>query len=148
VRWIDCLACEDKFCVNNPLKCQRKLWSYSWIFFFSLFSPLFCLREFGFSIGTSCFPERLYNHCQGLRLISSEKCTKFDAVPLSDPSPNRIRPDTRLEMKGRKEGSSTSTQLRENLYIDSQDMLVLSSTVASRYYNCCTTSRTSPGSYG
>jgi hypothetical protein len=33
---------------------------------------------------------------------------------------------------------STSTQLRVILYTDSQNMLVLSSTVASRYYNYCT----------
>jgi hypothetical protein len=35
-----------------------------------------------------------------------------------------------------------------NVYADSRDMLVLSSTVASRYYNCCTDSSTSPGNYG
>jgi hypothetical protein len=33
---------------------------------------------------------------------------------------------------------STSTQQREYLYTDSQDIRILSSTVASRYYNCCT----------
>jgi hypothetical protein len=33
---------------------------------------------------------------------------------------------------------STSTQLREILYTDFQNMLVLSSTVASCYYSCCT----------
>jgi hypothetical protein len=36
------------------------------------------------------------------------------------------------------------TQLREMLCNDSQNMLVLSSTVASRYYNCCTDGSTSP----
>jgi hypothetical protein len=41
-----------------------------------------------------------------------------------------------------------STQIREILYTDSQDMLVLSSTVAVRYYNCCTDGNTSPGNYG
>jgi hypothetical protein len=34
------------------------------------------------------------------------------------------------------------------LYTDSQDMPVLSSAVASRYYNCCTDGGTSPGNYG
>jgi hypothetical protein len=43
---------------------------------------------------------------------------------------------------------NTSTHLREILYIDSKDMLVLASTVASSYYNCCTDGNTSPGNYG
>jgi hypothetical protein len=36
------------------------------------------------------------SHCQGLRGTSSEICMKFNAAPLSDPSPNRIRPYIRL----------------------------------------------------
>jgi hypothetical protein len=40
------------------------------------------------------------------------------------------------------------TQLHEILYTDSQDMLVLSSNIASRYYNYCTDDSTSPGNYG
>jgi hypothetical protein len=40
-------------------------------------------------------PERLSNRC-----TFSEICTEFDAVPLSAPSRNRIRPDTRLQIKG------------------------------------------------
>jgi hypothetical protein len=76
----------------------------------------------------------------------SEICTKFYAVPFSDRSQNRIRPDARLRKKDAK--IRTSTQLRQSLNIDSQGMLVLSSTVASRYYNCCTDGSTSPGNYG
>jgi hypothetical protein len=38
-----------------------------------------------------------------------------------------------------------SNQVREFLYTDSQDMLVLSSTGASCYYNCCTDGSTGPG---
>jgi hypothetical protein len=57
------------------------------------------------------------------------------AVPLSDPLQNHIRPDT------------TSMQTCVILYTDSQDMLVLTSTVAS-HYNCCTDGSTSPGNYG
>jgi hypothetical protein len=34
------------------------------------------------------------------------------------------------------------------MYTDYQDMLVPSSTVASRYYNSCTDDSTSPGNYG
>jgi hypothetical protein len=61
------------------------------------------------------FTERLSNHCQGLRRTFSEICTQFYAVPLSIhreiasgqihdplsvPSRNHIRPDTRLQIKG------------------------------------------------
>jgi hypothetical protein len=40
------------------------------------------------------FSEHLSKHCEGLR------CTKFDAVPLWDPSWNRIRPHTRPQIRG------------------------------------------------
>jgi hypothetical protein len=40
-----------------------------------------------------------------------------------------------------------SIQLHEIVYTDSQDILVLSSTIALRYYNCCTDGNTSPGNY-
>jgi hypothetical protein len=43
---------------------------------------------------------------------------------------------------------STSTQLHQTLYADSQDVLVLLFTVALRYYSCCTDGSTSPGNYG
>jgi hypothetical protein len=93
------------------------------------------------------FPERLSNLCQGFRRNITEIYTKFDAVPLSDPSQNRIRPDIRFQIKELKR-NSISTHLREILYTDSQDMLVLSSTVASRYHKCCTEGIASPGNYG
>jgi hypothetical protein len=48
------------------------------------------------------FPQRLSNHCQGLYSNFSLICTTFYAVSLSDPSPNRIRPDTQLHITGRK----------------------------------------------
>jgi hypothetical protein len=38
--------------------------------------------------------------------------------------------------------------VHEILYTDSQDTLVLSSTVASRYYSCCTDGNHNPGNYG
>jgi hypothetical protein len=38
--------------------------------------------------------------------------------------------------------------MREMLYTDSQDMLVLGSIVASRYCKCCSDGSTSPGNYG
>jgi hypothetical protein len=39
---------------------------------------------------------------------------------------------------------STSTQLRDFFYTDSQDIQVLSSAVSSCYFNCCTDGSTSP----
>jgi hypothetical protein len=56
---------------------------------------------------------------------------------LSDPSRNLIRPDAQLQIKRRK------NQLGEILCTDFQDMLVLASTVSSRYYNCFTDGSTS-----
>jgi hypothetical protein len=46
-----------------------------------------------------------------------------------------IRPDTRLQIQGRK--VSTSTQLHKSLYTDSQNVLVRSPTIAWHYYNSC-----------
>jgi hypothetical protein len=59
---------------------------------------------------------------------------------------NCIRPDTWLQIKGR-ERIGTSTQLCEIVYIDSQDKLVLSSTIASCYYNWYTDGSFSAGNY-
>jgi hypothetical protein len=42
----------------------------------------------------------------------------------------------------------TFTQLCDILYTDSQNMVVLSPTVASRYCNCCIDGSTSPANYG
>jgi hypothetical protein len=47
----------------------------------------------------------LSNHCQGLCRTFSEICTKFDAHSLLDQSQNRIRPDTRLHIEGRKKSA-------------------------------------------
>jgi hypothetical protein len=44
----------------------------------------------------------LSNHCQDLHCSFSEICTEFVTVPLSDPSWNHTRPDTLLQIKGRK----------------------------------------------
>jgi hypothetical protein len=89
------------------------------------------------------FRERSPNHCQGLCRTFSE----FDAHSLSYQSWNHIRPDTQLQIKGRKT-PLTSTQLSEILYTDSQYVLVPSPTIAACYYNCCTGGSTSPGNYG
>jgi hypothetical protein len=65
------------------------------LFTSSLFSVSVSL-DFPFTV---FFRERLSNHYQGLRHTFPEICTGFDAVPLSGPSRNLIRPDTRLQIK-------------------------------------------------
>jgi hypothetical protein len=84
-------------------------------------------------------PERLSNHCQGLLRTSfgnlhkiCTKCSSFvGSIAKSKKARSKIPNKRSLKI-------STSTQLREMFYTDSQDMLILSSTVASRYYSCCT----------
>jgi hypothetical protein len=67
------------------------------------FLTFFSLVSLDFPCTTSAFfPERLFNHRQGSCRTFSEICTQFDAIPLSDPSINRIRPDARLQIKGHK----------------------------------------------
>jgi hypothetical protein len=89
-------ACQDEFFENNPLDVKEND-DHALDFTFHLYH-LFSLCEFGLSVYGSCFlppfpcmvhaflPEHLSNHCQGLRRTSSQICTKFDAIPLSDPS--------------------------------------------------------------
>jgi hypothetical protein len=88
---------------------QRTRWAYSWL----------CSRSVSFfrSRWVSTFRVQLllsspkfYNHCQGLRRSFSEIWTKFYTHSLSVPSRNSNKPDVRLQIKGRK--NSTSTQLR------------------------------------
>jgi hypothetical protein len=81
------------------------------------------LGEFGLSVYGSCFlSEHLSNHFQGFRRASPEISTKLDCSFVESARPR-------------------SCELI--LYTCSQDMLVLSSTVASRYYNCRTDGSTS-----
>jgi hypothetical protein len=56
-----------------------------------------------------------------------------------------MRPDTRFQINRSKKSARPSSC--EILYTDSQNMLVLSTTIASRYYKCCTEYSTSPGNY-
>jgi hypothetical protein len=129
---IDCLACQDKFFVNNPLDVKEN-------------DKHSVLVRLGFlCTAHAFFPECLYNHYQDLRRTFSKICTKFDAVPLSDPPWSHIRPVTWLQIKGK----------NQHLYcmkfwtFDSQDMLVLSSSIESCCYNFCAGDSTSPGNYG
>jgi hypothetical protein len=97
-------------------------------------------------IAHAFFPERLSNHAQGLRRILSKICTKIGAHSLSDPSRYRIRPDPRLQIKGCKKSARPPNCV--TFYTLTQDLLVLSSIIASHYYNCCTDGSTSSGNYG
>jgi hypothetical protein len=58
------------------------------------------------------FLERLSNYCQGLRHTFSWDLHNIDAVPLPDPSRNRIRIDTRFQIKGRKNQHVYPAELR------------------------------------
>jgi hypothetical protein len=68
-----------------------------------------------------------------IALFSSQICTKFDAVLLSDPSRNHIRPDTRLQLKGKDQAHPLSfvkcCTLTHKIH-----QYVLSTTVTSFYY--------------
>jgi hypothetical protein len=84
------------FARTNSLVVKEEWWACSWL----RSSPV---SPFSVSVSlyfpcTACafFPERLSNHCHGLHRTFSEICTKFDVSPLSNPSRNRIRLDTRL----------------------------------------------------
>jgi hypothetical protein len=80
----------------------------------------------------------LFNHC-----TFSEICRTFCAHSLSFCWIHR-----EINSNWKDMSINTSTQLREMQGNDSQDMLVLSSTVASRYDNCCTCGSTSTRNYG
>jgi hypothetical protein len=124
-------------CEQSPWY-QRKWWACFWLCS-SPASPFLASVSLDFHCTANTFTAR--------GDTSSQIFTKSGAVPLPDPSQNRIRPDTWLQIKGHKK-ISTSTQLREILYTDSQDMLVLSYIIARCYWSCCTDRSTSPGNYG
>jgi hypothetical protein len=132
-------------CEHSPW-CQRKLWSYYW-HHSSPVSSFFCLGEFGLPFTAHAFfPDRLSNHCQGFCCTLSLIYTKFDAVP----SFGSIAEFHYAKYRTPNNGTliiSNSTQQREILYTDPQDMLVLSCTVALRYSNCSTDGSTSSGNY-
>jgi hypothetical protein len=98
---IDCLGCQDKFFVKNPLDAKV---NDEHALGFALHLSRFSVSV---SLNFSCtayvfFPERLSNHCKGLRLNFFEICTECNAAHFSDPSRKSIRPDTKLHIKGRK----------------------------------------------
>jgi hypothetical protein len=96
---------EQILCEQFPW-CQRTWWACSWLCSLPG-SPFSASVSFDMSFKFSCtahafIPKRLSNHCQRLLCTFFYIYSKFDAVPLSDISRNRIRPDTRLQLKGRK----------------------------------------------
>jgi hypothetical protein len=105
-------------------------------------SPFFGLGEFGHAIQT---PECLY-YMGSLHHNFSEICTKSDTV--SDPSRNHIRPGTQLPVSWHTKRTAHPLSSVKFCTLTSKIFLyVLSSTVASRYYNCCIDGSTSPGKY-
>jgi hypothetical protein len=73
---IDCLACEEEFFMKNPLDVKE---NENALDFSLLLSRLFSVSV---SLDFPCtvhalFPERLSNHCQGIRRTFSEICRKF-----------------------------------------------------------------------
>jgi hypothetical protein len=136
----------SKGCIEFPLVSFPISWPYC--------STLPChqpgLRRVFVFISTVYFSEstKLLLSCQcNQRLVSTHKRSRSDTLLLAEPRiiipvlfrlnccfksavRNLIGLSIRLQIKGRK--ISTSTQLCEILYTDSQHMLLLSSTVASR----------------
>jgi hypothetical protein len=84
------------------------------------------------------FPERMSNHCHCLGRTFSEICTKFDGCFFVR---FVTKSHTLLQIKKHKSPERPPS-------CDSLGVPVLSSSVASRYYNCRTDGRTSPGNYG
>jgi hypothetical protein len=90
-------------------------------------------------------PEGLFNHSEDLRSTFPKNGTKFDAHSLFLSlihRENRHMSRTRLQINAYE--LPTSTQVRATWHTDSLYMVVLPSTGASRYYNCCIDGGTSP----
>jgi hypothetical protein len=102
---IDCLTCQGEFFKNNSLAKEND--EHALDFTLQLSHLFLVLLSLDMSFKHPCrahafFTERLSNQRQSLRRTVSEICTKCDAVPLSDPSRNGVRPDTRLQIRGLK----------------------------------------------
>jgi hypothetical protein len=115
---------------EQPPWCQRKLWACSWLCF-----NRYRLLDFPSTVH-ALFPDRLPNHCQGLRRIfprfAQHLCCCFVESIAKCYQAKCTAPNKRI---------SISTELHEVLYTDFQYMLVLLSAVVSCYYNCYTNGR-------
>jgi hypothetical protein len=90
------------------LCCQRKWCACSWLRSSSV-SPFTVSVSLDFlSTAHAFLPERLSDHFQSVRCAFSNIWITYDAVPLSDPSQNRIRTDTRLQIERRKKSAPPS----------------------------------------
>jgi hypothetical protein len=78
--------------------------------------------------------------------IFRRSAQRFDAHSLSDPSRNRIRPDTDFQIKGRKESARPRSCVNSVHWLP-RCARTISSTVASRCYNCRSDDNTSTRSY-
>jgi hypothetical protein len=98
---------------------------------------IFCLCEFRLSVYGWCFlPSHLFRDLHKVWSCSfARSIVKLHQVRYTTPNKRTYK-------------INMSTQFCEMLYTDSQDMLVLSSAVASCYYNYCTDGSTSPGNCG
>jgi hypothetical protein len=95
----------ERILCEQPPWCQRK-WQACSSLCSSPVSPFPVSMSLDFPCTAhASFPERLSNHRQGLRRTFSEIFTNSDAVPFWGSSRNRIRPDTRLQIKGRKKSA-------------------------------------------
>jgi hypothetical protein len=94
---------QDEFFVNNPLDVRENNENAVALLFT-------CLAFFGMTLGFSSgslrfLLECLSDHRQGLHCTFSDICIKCNAVPLSGTSQNRIRPDTRFQIKEHKKSA-------------------------------------------
>jgi hypothetical protein len=93
------------------------------------------------------FLGHLFNHYQGLHhTFFFRICTKCYAVFLSDPSCNRIRPDTWLHIKGHKNQHAHPAMWNFVHWLPRYSSII-SCTITSCYYNCCTDGSISPRNY-
>jgi hypothetical protein len=113
---IDCLVCQDELCQNDEHALEFAL------HLSRLFSAVSNSLDYQCT-AHSFFPECLSNHCQGLHSTFPKICTKYDDVPVSDQSQNRIRPHTELKIKGRYKLSRPPSCMK--LCTLTQGMLVL-----------------------
>jgi hypothetical protein len=133
-----CLGCQDEFFVSNPLDVNEH--AFDSVLHLSRNFRSQWVRTFRVLLKFSS-PECLSNHCQ-CPSRTSEICTKFDAVPLSDPSQNCIRSDTWPQIKGRKNQHVHPPWLPRYT-----STIIYSCIIASRY-NCRTDGSTCLGNYG
>jgi hypothetical protein len=109
-------------------------------------SYFFRFLSLDFAVESSCFlPRTLIWSVPESPSHFSEVWPKFDPVSSPDPLRNRIKPDTRLKIKGSKK--STPPHGGVKFYTPSPNALIQWSTVSSRYYNYCTDDGTNPRNY-